>query len=80
MMAVRTGYIGVFGDLSVPFLGLGFSTGTERWEELDAALIEGQGMTEDQDGIVRTGKRQVFRDQADRLDGVPTKEVRGECE
>ena len=77
IMTVHTGDIGVVG---VHFLGLGFPAGAEGREEFDATLIESQGMTEDQDGIVRTRKRQVFRDQADGLDSVPRREVRGVCD
>ena len=76
IVLILTGGIAVVGDLGVGFLDLGFPTSAEGWEEFDTALIERQGMTEVQDGIVRTGKRQVLGDQTDRLHGVPGEKVR----
>lgn len=72
LVAVHTGDVAVFGNLRLRLLGLGFSAGAEGGDELYTTFVEGQGMTEVDDGIVRAGERQVFWNQADRLDGVPT--------
>jgi hypothetical protein len=58
------------------FSCLGFSAGAEGWNELDTAFVESQRMAEVNDGIVRAGEWQVFWDQADRLHGVPIRDVR----
>jgi len=72
IVAVHTGDVAVFGNLCFQLLGLGFSAGAEGGDELYTTFVEGQSMTEVDDGIVRAGERQVFWNQADRLDGVPT--------
>jgi len=76
LMTARAGGLAGFRNLGVGLLGLGFSAGAEGWDELYATFVEGQRMTEVHDGIVRAGEWQVFWNQADRLDGVPTREVR----
>lgn len=58
-------------------LFLGFPPGAEEWNKLDAMFIESQGMAEMQDSIVRARERQVFWDQSDGLDRVPTEGVNG---
>lgn len=59
------------GSLGVCGIVLVFSPGAERWDELDAMLVESQGMAEMDDGIVGTREWQVLWDQSDRLYGVP---------
>lgn len=76
LMTARAGGLAGFRSLGAGLFGLGFSAGTEGWDELYAAFVEGQRMTEVHNGIVRAGEWQVFWNQADRLDGVPTREVR----
>jgi len=66
--------LAVFGNLGVYPRGLGLSPGAKGWDKLDTAFVEGQSMAEVQNGIVRTGKWQMLRNQSDRLHGVPTGE------
>lgn len=68
-----TNGLAVFGSLGFCPLLLGFSAGTIGWDELDAAFVKGQRMTEVDDGIVRAREWQVFWNQSDRLHGVPTR-------
>jgi len=75
IVAVRADDVAVFGNLCLQLLGLGFSAGAEGGDELYTTFVEGQGMTEVDDGIVRAGEWQVFWNQADRLNGVPTQEM-----
>ena len=62
-----------FGNILAFLPVLGLSTGAEGWDELDATFVERQRVAEVQNGVIRAGERQVFRNQANRLYGIPAR-------
>ena len=73
MVAILVDDPTVFGNILAFLPVLGLSTGTEGWDELDATFVERQRVSEVQNGVVRTGERQVFRNQANGLYGIPAR-------
>ena len=73
MGGALTSDLAVFGNLGVCPLGFVTPAGAKGWDELDTAFVKSQSMAEVHNGIVRTRERQVFRNQSDRLHGVPAK-------